>query len=437
MTESQRLQIKASTERSRLNELAGLDTLTDDQRTELDGLTVAYSDTERQLRAALTAEAAQGDKVEVHATETLDAEDRQRIELRRKASLGGYLLARLQGRLPAGELAEYQSACGCEDGGIPLDLFEADRPETHADAVTPSPAAGSGAGLNVGPITPWIFDGSIASKLGIAMPQVGTGTWSEMAISTPATAGARVKGAAQSSTAGALTPVSANPRSISARLSLTMEDIAQVGQPRFESALRANLQGAYVDAYDGQCLNGNGTAPNIMGLLAQLDTPTAPTDVVTWDSYLSTITAFAGSKYSEELSDLMVVVPPDAYRLSATTFRDRVIDASGKAAVSLGDMSAQKYLKSVLAGWSGATRLPNAPASGDEANVSIGIVRRMGRGSARAAVHPVWNSISIDDVYTDSASATRHFTLHTLVGDKLMLIRPKGEVYDKVSFKVA
>ena len=259
-----------------------------------------------------------------------------------------------------------------------------------------------------------------------------------MTITTALTAGARAKGAAQSSTAGALTPVSANPRSISARLSLTIEDVAQIGQARFESAIRANLQGAYVDAYDSQCVSGNGTAPNITGLLMQLDDPTAPTDTVTWDSFLSTITAYAGSKYADELSDLMVIVPPDAYRLSATTFRDRVIDSSGKAAVSLGDMSAQKYLKSVLGGWSGATRLPVAPATGEtNAGISTGIVRRMGRGSARAAVHPVWNSISIDDVYSDSASATRHFTLHTLVGDKVMLIRPKGQIFDKVSFKVA
>ena len=62
----------------------------------------------------------------------------------------------MQGRLPAGELAEYQSACGVEDG-IPLDLFESDRPavEVHADAATRSPAAGSGAGLNIGRILPY------------------------------------------------------------------------------------------------------------------------------------------------------------------------------------------------------------------------------------------------------------------------------------------
>ena len=105
--------------------------------------------------------------------------------------------------------------------------------------------------------------------------------------------------------------------------------------------------------------------------------------------------------------------------------------------MSLGSESAQKYLQSVLSSWSTATRLPNAPASGESgAGISTGIIRRMGRGMTGAA-HPVWNSIAIDDVYSDAASATRHFTLHTLVGDKVLLVRPKGEVYDKVAFKVA
>ena len=223
-------------------------------------------------------------------------------------------------------------------------------------------------------------------------------------------------------------------------MSLAIEDVAQIGAPRFESAMRANLSGAFADAYDSQCIAGNGTAPNITGLLAQLDDPTAPADVVTWDSFLSTVAAFCGSQYAEHMSDLMVIVPPDAYIKSTATFRDQTIDKASGAAVSLGSESAQKYLylASVLGGCSTATRLPNAPASGESgAGISTGIIRRMGRGMQGAAVHPVWNSIAIDDVYTDSASATRHFTLHTLVGDKVLLVRPKGEVYDKVAFKVA
>ena len=429
MTEAQRLQIRASEQRQKLNELAALDTLTDEQRGELDALTTAYADTERQTRAAILAEEEQG-KVEVHATP--DSEDRERAALRDKATVAGYLMAAMAGRLPSGAEAAYSDACGVEPGKIPLDLFESDRPkiEQHADATTPSPTTGTG--TTVGRIAPYVFDQSIAArKLGIRMPTVPSGAWSEMALTTPpGTAAPKAKGSAIESTAGALTPVSTTARRISARLSLTAEDIAEVGTRKFEAAVRAALSGSLSDQYDIQCLRGDGQSPNVSGLMSQLDTPTAPTAVATFDSLLQAAAAYCGSKYAEEMSDVSILVPPDAYRLSVRLFRD-----AGNA--HRGDISAQKYLRGVLGGWSTATRLQNAPASGDGANISTGIVRRMGPGSDGAAIHPVWGHLSVDDIYTDSGSATRHVTLHVLVGAKVLLVREKGQIYDLVSYKVA
>ena len=163
MTETQKLQIRASEQRQRLNELSAVETMTDDQRTELDGLTTAYADTERQTRGAILAESEQA--VEVHATTTLDTQARERLRLRQRCSFGGFLAAAAAGRLPGGELAEYQAACGAEAGQVPLDLFEADRPpvEKHADAITPAPTTGTGATLAA--IQPYVFSDSIAARL--------------------------------------------------------------------------------------------------------------------------------------------------------------------------------------------------------------------------------------------------------------------------------
>ena len=94
-----------------------------------------------------------------------------------KATIGGFILARMQGRMPAGELAEYASACGVSDG-IPIDIFEKDRPapvEHRADAATVAPATGTGATL--APIQPFVFSKSIAPQLGIDMPTVGSGAY--------------------------------------------------------------------------------------------------------------------------------------------------------------------------------------------------------------------------------------------------------------------
>ena len=56
-------------------------------------------------------------------------------------------------------------------------------------------------------------------------------------------------------------------------------------------------------------------------------------------------------------------------------------------------------------------------------------------GAADRQSHPTWGTISIDDIYTDSRSGQRHFTVHTLVGDKILIVQPA--VYDLAEFKVA
>ena len=97
MTNSQRLSVRLSEIRQRLNEVAGLegDAYTAEIRAENDKLQTEYRDLEGKYRAAVIAE---GD-AEKRALETEpDAELRERRELRGKASLGAYLLAALSGR---------------------------------------------------------------------------------------------------------------------------------------------------------------------------------------------------------------------------------------------------------------------------------------------------------------------------------------------------
>ncbi len=131
------------------------------------------------------------------------------------------------------------------------------------------------------------FAAASLADLGIDTPTVGSGAYSEMTISTALTPQPENKGDAADGTAAALTPVQANPRRISARLSLAVEDVAQVGQANFEAALRAHTSAALSDAYDNQCINGSGTAPNVNGLIAQLTDPTNPTAVADFDAFVS------------------------------------------------------------------------------------------------------------------------------------------------------
>ena len=423
MTLTQRLQILASTQRSRLAELAGLDELTPELRAELDTLGTTHQDTESQLRAAIAADDAAtppGDPV-------IDSEVRERLELRGRASFGRYLHAALTGAQISGAESEFQAACKVP--GIPLDLFEQDRPvEVRADAASGVPATGAGATL--APIQPFVFSQSIAPMLGIQMPSVGSGAYSEMTISTALSAGAKNKGTKQDSTAAVLTPATATPRSIRGRLTLNLEDIAAIGQANFESALRQNAQAVVSDALDSQIITGNGTAPNLDGLINQLTDPTNPSAVAKFDAFVASFADSIDGLWAPTMMDLGMVVNVDTYRLAAKSYRDRVIDTGSRGGVSLGDKTAADYLRAYTGGFWTNKRMP-ATAS----TIARGIVHRKGRMGLRTACLPTWGSIAVDDIYSDSQSGQRHFTLNILVGSKVLLVQP--DAYGLVEFKVA
>ena len=258
MTKAQTITIRLSECRQKINDLLLLDTRSEAQQTDLERLTGDIQKFEPELRAAIAAEPDPETRVD-----TVDAETRERIELRGRASLSGYLVAALAGRMPDGANAEYAAAHHAAPGHIPIDLWEADRPAAELRAATPAPTTGTG--VSVAPIQPFVFAPSIAPRLGIDMPSVGSGGYSEMTISTALPAAAKAKGDNADDTAGALTPITANPRRISARMSVTVEDVAQIGQSNFEvNALRQNASRwkSPSDAYDAQIINGRWcTAP--------------------------------------------------------------------------------------------------------------------------------------------------------------------------------
>ena len=415
MTTQQRLQILASEQRSRLAELAGLDELTPELRAELDTLGATHQDTESQLRAAIAADAA----ATPPDNPAIDPEVRERIELRGRASFGRYLAAMLTGQQISGAEAEYQAACKVP--GIPIDLFEQDRPEVRADAASGIPATGAGATL--APIQPYVFAESIAPMLGIEMPSVGSGAYSEMTISTALTAAAKAKGTLQESTAAVLTPTTASPRSIRGRLTLNLEDIAAIGQANFESALRQNAQAVVSDALDSQIVNGDGSAPNLDGLIHQQTDPANPGALVLFDTFLESFADQVDGLWASKLAHVMILANVDAYKLAANTFRGTA--ANGGPAMTFAD-----YAQIATGGFSTNKRMPAT-----DGNIARGIVYRKGRVGLRTACLPTWGSIAVDDIYSDAASGQRHFTLNILVGSKVLVVQPGA--YSLVEWKVS
>ena len=425
MTNAQKITIRLSECRQKLNELLQVDDRTDEQQAELEKLTGEVQKLEPEMRAAIAAEP--DPQVTTTQTEHVDPEVRERLELRGRARLGNFLLAAMRGRVLDGVEAEYSAAAfgSTLRGGyvdVPLDLFEADRPrEVRADAPSTAPST---VGVMHQPVQPFLFAPSIAPTLGIEMPTVASGTFAASTITTSLTAGTKAKGGAAESTAAELRVVTSTVKRISGRLSLQAEDIAAVGVPGFESALRENLSLIMSDKFDDQAINGSGSGNNLTGLIKRLTDPDDPTAVVNWDGFNSAFADAIDGLWATTCTDVAILAGVDTYKKSVKTFRD----SAGENPNDLGDVSAAAYLMKHTGGWRTNKRMPAAAS-----NIQTGIVCRRGR-MVRTAQLALWDRFSIDDVYTDSAKATRHFTAHVLCGD-VVVVQP--DAYDRVEFKLA
>lgn len=415
------LRDRQSRDRQKMAEFAQLDELDDESRSALDAIEKSTPDLERQLRAAMAAlSEEERASIEKGAQKPPDAEQREKIELRNKALLGNFILAKIEGRAVTGVEAEYSASCGISGGNFPIAIFESGRPVEERVA-TNIPATGLGATL--APIQPFVFSESIAPRLGIAQPQVGSGAYSEATISTSLSANPQAKDGAQAATAAVITTTTAKPRRIAARLTIRMEDVLEIGVANFESALRMNATQKLADVYDFQCIAGNGTSPNVNGLINQLTDPADPTAIATFDAFVSAFVDQVDGLWAMTGKDVKVVTNPDAWKLSAKTFRDI-------AAADLGDTAFADYAMMKYGAWWCNSRMPAT-----DATIARGIVYRMGRPGLRTASHAVWASSSITDIYSDSASGLTHFTLAVYVGDTVQIIQP--DAYDLVEFKVA
>ena len=435
MTESQRIELRRSKVRERLGEIQKLsgDTYTDEVKAEERALQDEYTGLEVRHRTALIADDKALDDAKGEAGD-LDAEQRERIELRSKASLTGYLTAAARGRMVDGAEHELCAAAGVT--GIPLELWDVPVPEQRSAeqrAITPAPGT---VGVNLDPIRPAVFATSIASRLGIDMPRVASGTYATATIGTSQTAAALAKSGPAVATAGALTVTTATPKRVSARLELTLEDIAAVGQANFESILRQNPALALSDELDDQAINGDGQAPNLKGMFKVLTDPSAPgATVASFDDFVSAFADGIDGLWAGVVEDVAIVAGVETYKISAKTFRDRVIDTGQRGGVSLGDESFADYAKRLYGGWWTNKRMP-AKAN----HIQQAILYRKGRSAMganagmRTAVCPHWGEVTIDDIYSGSAKAERYFTMHVMLGDVILV---QSDAYAQVAFRVS
>ena len=426
MTDSQRLQIRSSEIRQRLREIAALEggELTDEIRQEAETLQTENRDVEVRLRAALASEP---DPNETRQARTETAEDRERRELRARVTLADYIAAAVaQGDAGSagGAAAEYAAAEGCP-GMVPITMLGETAEERAAAnaravehrAVTPAPAD-SEVGRTLAPIVPAIFDRSIAGFLGIEMPTVGTGVQSYPVLSTSLSGGMVAEDDAATEGTGAYTVTDADPRRLSGSFRIRKEDIAKLAG--LEESLRENLSMVLSDEFDKQGLNGNGTAPNLNGILAQLGTITAPaTGAETYARYQAAFSSHIDGLFATMPGDVRALVGVQTLRHMLGVYR------ANEDARTAYDLLSTQY------GGVRSTRRIAAPSS----NVQQAVIRRTNPAGDRVAVAPVWMGMEvIRDPYTDAKKGHVIVTGTALVGGVVLL---RGSAFVGDSFRLA
>ena len=435
MTASQKLQIRLSEIRTRLNQLGSKDgDLSEEERGEVDKLTGEYQDAEARHRAAIVTESEEAEQRQ--AGEEPGGETGEGAEVRRlieRATIGNYVEAALQGTIEQGaerELAdalEVRRGPGYVDGVvIPWAML---LPEEHRAATTTSQNDGP---VRQAPIIDRLFrqpDG-ILDMLGVGLASSGPGQveYPLVAAGTANTAQTAENTDIGDPAAMTFTFQTLKPTGrLSGSYELTAELRASVAG--IEQALRRDLAALVEEQMILQVFNGNGTAPNVNGILSRVAAQqTAPSATATYADYVSLGAKAVDGYHASDETDVDILLPIDVYQHAAG-----VLGTGSDAAAILAMKARCKRCRATAF-------LADAPATGESgAGVNTNVVLHsagMNGGSQRYdSLGVIWSAgpnLIVDRV-TKAKSATTVLT-HVTIWNCYMAFR--SGAYDRVSLKL-
>ena len=418
MTNLQKLTLRLSEIRQRLNEIAGLegDALTEEIRAEADRLGKEYRDKETQHRAALIAEG----EAENRAAQGFEAGDGTSAEIRsirRRASLGRYLNRAMAGNALDGAEAELNAALEVRSGGgtaIPWAMLTPAAPEVRADAVTDTSALDGGTAQR--PILPRLFGPGILDALGVRIDSVPAGM-SEWPILTGGAAPAQTaEKAGKDADPAAFSTQALKPKRLTGRYRWTAEQSAQVAD--LEAALRRDLADAVKAKMSDQAINGDGADANVTGLLTRLAAPADPAAESGYSDYAGAAALGVDGIHATAEGEVSCLLGVKTYQHAASKFQD----GSGES----GTEALKKRSRACL-----ATSYIPAPAANDQAAILHAGADAM-RGDSIAAVWPTMEVIR--DIYSGAAKGETILTW-VVLWDAYTAFR--GDAYKRLRFQLA
>ena len=273
MTNRQKLELRLSKVRTRLNEIAGLEgeNFTSESRAESVALESEYSGLEIQYRAAIISEGTEEEAaIGLFRDGTKDSDGAELRSLLGRVTLADYLSPAIAGVGIVGAAAELADALGVEKMGkgggvaIPWRLLE--------NRAYTSTAANDGPEMQKN-ILQRLFGPGVMDTLGVRMDSVPVGkTEWPLITSGVAPAQAKEEAAAAAAVTAGFSFANLKPKRITGRYELTHEMIASV--PAIEEALRRDLADAVKSSMSQQILTGpaatNSAPQNIAGLITAL-----------------------------------------------------------------------------------------------------------------------------------------------------------------------
>ena len=377
MTPTQKIQVRMSETREKVNDLASAES--DEDISRRDQLVGELKAQESELRAAI--------KAEDDADTT--PESREWSDLNGRFDLGEMFTDVMEHRASSGAIHEVQSERGLAGNAIPTEMLMVEH-----RAVTPAP---SDVGQSQSQIVGFVFPQSVASFLAIPSQIVPVGDATFPVLTSDPAAGTPAENGAQSETTGAFSADVLTPGRIQASFFWSREDQARMAG--MGDALREALQGGIADKLDKEILVG--TNGLLTGTILDNHARGSASDYAHYVASL--LYARVDGRYAYDLSDIRVVMGSDTF---------------GNAASKLPTNGEENALARIRNDSSGVRVSAHVP--GEVSNKQNAIVRL---GTRMDYVAPVWGQVTlIPDEVTKAANGQIVLTAVLLYAAKLLRV---------------
>ena len=435
MTNLQKITLRLSEVRSRLNEISGIegDSFNEQIRNEADTLQTEYRDLEVRHRAAITSEAE--DEARMQGEFREDGESAEIRQLMSAVSLGDYLTPASAGVGIEGRARELNAALKVElvgkSGGVaipwavlagPLPAPEA-RAAEQRDFTTTTNYAG---GVAARPILQRLFGPGILDALGVRIDSVPSGRTEWPLLTGGVAPDQAVEGtSAAAAVAATFATETLKPKRLTGRYEYTHEQAAQV--PDLEMSLRRDLGDAVKAKMSDLSLNGDEAtnAQEPSGFYEKITAPTAPSAVATYEDFAGSHAIAVDGIHAQREGEVSSVIGVESYKLAAKTYR------TGAGS----DESASEALMRRSAGCVASSYVPAVTSMVQDGNIYHAAGPNGGGAAMRGdSVAAVWPTLEvIRDIYSQASQGVV-LTWVTLWDLEAAF---RSAAYERVSFKIA